>query len=71
MTRFAGWIAPPGWELVGLGICRGCREPIAWSRTPAGRSAPLDRDGTSHFATCPEADRFRAGRAREPRILGR
>lgn len=56
---FPGWHRPVGWAIVNIGRCRGCGQPIAWARTPAGRSAPLDLDGTNHFATCPEADRFR------------
>jgi hypothetical protein len=61
--RFAGWHRPDGWSIVSLGVCRGCRQTIAWARTPADRSAPLDRDGTNHFATCPEAERFRRRQA--------
>jgi hypothetical protein len=69
--RFAGWHRPAGWAIVSVSVCRGCREPISWARTPAGRTAPLDRDGGSHFATCPEADRFRLARSRQPRVIGR
>jgi hypothetical protein len=61
--RYAGWRRPGGWEIVSLSRCRGCGVQIAWARTFAGRSAPLNRDGLNHFATCPEADRFRARRA--------
>jgi hypothetical protein len=62
-TRYTGWAHPEGWVIINLARCQGCGQPIAWARTPAGRSAPLDRDGVSHFATCPEADRFRRRRA--------
>ena len=58
-SRFTGWHRPVDWQLVSIAHCRGCGAPISWARTPSGRSAPLDRDGTSHFATCPDADRFR------------
>jgi len=70
-VRFAGWSRPSEWSIVSVGVCRGCRQSIAWARTPAGRTAPLNRDGTSHFATCPEADRFRLARSQQPRVTGR
>lgn len=42
-----------------LGICRSCGAPIWWIRTKAGKRAPVDADGTNHFATCPQADQWR------------
>jgi hypothetical protein len=60
--RYAGWHRPQDWEIVSVARCRGCHQLIAWARTPSGRSAPLDRDGVSHFATCPDAARFRRRR---------
>ena len=39
--------------------CRGCGSTIFWIKTAAGKMMPVDPDGTSHFATCPEALRFR------------
>lgn len=67
--RFAGWHVPgEGWYVVSIASCRGCAASIAWARTPAGRSAPLNRDGTSHFATCPNADAFRRIRAARPQL---
>jgi hypothetical protein len=58
-----------GWRLPGEGWrielrdpparCRSCGAAIAWAMTPAGRRAPLDRDGTSHFASCPQAETWR------------
>lgn len=53
--------------------CKGCGAPVVWIRTERGRSAPCDpiavtvitlggesvRGYTSHFATCPQAARFR------------
>jgi len=50
---------PDGWLLLGLGVCRSCGTAIAWCQTPKGKRAPIDRDGTSHFATCPSADAWR------------
>lgn len=46
--------------------CDGCRAVMAWWETPAGKRSPHDYDGTSHFATCPKASRFRA----DKRIAG-
>jgi hypothetical protein len=60
--RFARWKRPGGWEIVNVAPCRGCGKLIAWARTLDRKPAPLDRDGTSHFATCPEAERFRKTR---------
>lgn len=50
---------PPGTPTA---ACRGCGAAVAWIRTKAGRSMPVDADGTSHFATCPQAAQFRRGR---------
>lgn len=59
-ARFSGWHRPADWLIVSIARCRGCGGAISWARTPSGRSAPLDRSGTSHFATCPEGARFRS-----------
>lgn len=50
---------PDGWAFLGLGTCRSCGQAIAWALTPNDRRAPVDRDGRSHFATCPSADAWR------------
>lgn len=39
--------------------CRACRAEISFAPTSTGKLMPVDADGTSHFATCPQADRFR------------
>lgn len=40
--------------------CRSCKASILWVETvKRGRPAPINRDGTSHFATCPQADGWR------------
>jgi hypothetical protein len=60
-----GWNAPAGYTLElrdPPARCRSCRAEIAWSITPAGRRMPLDRDGVSHFATCPYAAEHRRKR---------
>ena len=43
--------------------CRSCESPIVWCKTPAGKRAPVNPDGTSHFSTCPQADRWRRGKS--------
>jgi len=58
-ARFAGWHRPADYAITAVSRCRGCGAPIAWAVTATYRSMPLDRDGTSHFATCPDAERFR------------
>lgn len=42
--------------------CRSCDAAIFWIKTAAGKSMPVDRDGTSHFATCPHAAQHRRPR---------
>lgn len=54
-----GWLIPEGYTFDNRGSCRACGAPLAWCLTRAGKRAPLNPDGTSHFATCPEASRFR------------
>lgn len=46
---------PPGTPVTN---CRGCNAEIAFVKTPAGKSMPVNGDGTSHFGTCPQAKRF-------------
>lgn len=41
------------------GWCSGCSAPVAWIITTKGKRMPVDPDGTSHFATCIHADKFR------------
>lgn len=41
------------------GTCRSCGRGIFWVMTKNDRRAPFDRDGLSHFATCPFASRHR------------
>lgn len=55
----------PGYTQGQPGTCRGCGAAIYWWMTPAGKRSPHDQDGTSHFATCPEAPQFR-GRKEGP-----
>lgn len=53
------WMVPLRYEPTNVAPCRGCKQLMVWAVTPAGKKAPLNRDGTSHFATCPDAGRFR------------
>lgn len=39
--------------------CRSCGAPVRWTVTAKGKRMPVDPDGTSHFATCPQADGWR------------
>ena len=56
----SGFVRPkPDYITPRIFPCRGCGATIAMWRTPAGKNFPADPDGTSHFATCPQAQRFR------------
>lgn len=57
-----GWAVPAGWTPTELGRCRSCATEILWCFTPAGRRAPVERDGVSHFAHCPDAGTWRKPR---------
>jgi hypothetical protein len=46
--------------------CRSCGAPIAWVVTAARKRAPMDPDGTPHFATCPHAAAWRRKATRGP-----
>lgn len=39
--------------------CRGCGATILMVQHKNGKWGPYDLDGTTHFATCPQADRFK------------
>jgi hypothetical protein len=39
--------------------CRSCDALILWCATRSQRRAPLNADGTSHFASCPDAASWR------------
>lgn len=54
-----GYVIPDGYTFTNTGTCRGCGKPVAWCMTRLNRRSPLDPDGTPHWATCPDADRFR------------
>lgn len=46
-----------------LGNCRSCGAAIYWCRTKRGSRMPVDPEGTSHFATCPDAAEHRRPRS--------
>lgn len=53
-----------GYKFDRCAYCRGCGALIEWWTTTAGKPIPMnvtDDPGkvTTHFATCPKADRFR------------
>lgn len=64
----AGQVIPPGYLFDGMGKCSSpvCGAPIAWTLTKAARRAPLNADGVSHWATCPDPDRFRKPKGTVP-----
>ncbi len=43
-----------------LSRCLGCDTLIYWIKTVRGKPMPLNVDGTPHWGTCPEANRFRS-----------
>lgn len=46
--------------------CRSCKALIHWIEHPRTKSRmPLNPDGTSHFATCPEAEKHRKAKLSE------
>lgn len=44
--------------------CRSCGAPVYWIQ-PKDKLMPLNPDGTSHFATCPDADTWRKDRTQK------
>lgn len=62
-ARGQKWVLPD-WAAVPdpgtrASACRSCAAPVLWVDTYGGKRAPLNADGTSHFATCPQADQWR------------
>ena len=54
-----GWILPDGYQPDNIARCRSCQAEILWCITQNRRKAPTNRDGTSHFSTCPAAEQWR------------
>lgn len=59
LEETTGWLVPLGMTAGNTGNCRSCRAEVMWVTTAAGKRMPIDRDGKSHFATCPQADDWR------------
>lgn len=61
-----GWSRAPLRFLIPPGTpekkCRSCAAAIFWIVTAHGKHMPVDPDGTSHFATCPNAAKHRRAR---------
>jgi hypothetical protein len=59
------WNIPGGWTFRPQEKpkhCRSCDARVLWLTSKAGRHAPFDPDGKSHFATCPDAPEWRKSR---------
>lgn len=53
-------------EIIGNpSTCRGCGDPIWWITTKYKKAMPLNNDLTLHFASCPEARKFRKKKVEE------
>ncbi len=50
------------------GNCRTCHEAIYFGLTASGAKTPLNLDGTSHFATCEQADQWRGSSGAGDRV---
>lgn len=50
--------------------CRGCSADIQFVETARGKLMPIDPDGTSHFATCPQVTQFRKPAAPDDTCAG-
>jgi len=57
MSRLLQVIGNPG--VCGNERRPGCGAGIWWVTTKTGSHTPLNSDGTSHFATCPNAREFK------------
>jgi len=42
--------------------CRSCHQPIWWVTTKFKKAMPLNNDITPHFASCPDAQKWRKKR---------
>lgn len=66
--HFDGRISAVPWEIPSWAIylgdmpttCRSCSAVVLWIESKAkAKRAPINPDGTSHFATCPDAEKWR------------
>lgn len=56
------WTIPLGWTADNVGRCRSCGAAVMWCLTLAGKKAPVNPDGTSHFSSCNDPERWRKRR---------
>lgn len=47
-----------------MATCKKCHALIEWKATSTCKQTPVNLDGTSHWATCPDAASFRRRRTR-------
>lgn len=44
-------------------VCKGCKQEVVWVKTKNGKAMPInqceDGEWESHFASCPNAKKFR------------
>lgn len=59
LASFPGWAIPQGWRPLNVASCRSCRAEVMWCDTKSHKRSPINRDGASHFATCPQAESWR------------
>ena len=57
MSNLLKLIGTPG--QCGSGARPGCGAGIWWVQTKAGKAMPLNSDGTTHWATCPNSLNFK------------
>jgi hypothetical protein len=67
ILRGQGWEYPEKYLPDNIARCRSCDREILWCITQNKKRAPVNRDGTSHFASCPAADQWRRKPGRAPR----
>lgn len=39
--------------------CKSCGAEINWVKTESGKFTPINLDGLTHWATCPDAKKFK------------
>lgn len=50
------------WQQSDLRRCASCKGLILWIKTKSGKASPIDLDGETHWATCPDAAKFKSSR---------
>jgi hypothetical protein len=57
-----GVIIAKGYTYSNMGTCSSCGADIVWCYSPKDNRVPMNKDGVSHFATCPNAADHRRNR---------